>query len=104
MMENENEDDMGVSDVENGDISSNSSSSSSDESDYESDASTLMYDESDDDLDMGDSSYHIATNPVTHKINLAKFDAKEWKKITDQENGHRNVPFDQDSSGMSNEL
>ena len=66
---------------------------SSEEESTDSD-STVMYDESDSDLDITDSSYHIATEPVDQAPDLSNVNDIPWIHIVQPENGHVDFHFD----------
>ena len=46
-----------------------------------------------------DSSYDIATNPVTQAPDLVKQTQTPWSQVTESENGHLDFQFDSSVSG-----
>ena len=88
----EDEEEFAVADEENFDVESSSESDASD--------STIGYNDSDSDIDVSNSSYHIATQPITQHVDLSTIDEKAWQKVTEPEQGHRNVLFDDSLTGL----
>ena len=74
-------------------------------SEYESESDSMNGTEdsySDTEIDVNNSSYNVAIQPVNQAPDLSDVDIIPWSKVMEEENGHFEVDFDTTTSGIKN--